>query len=569
MKRISSVFIFIILLVFGSVTFAESQYNIPLGKGEELLLERELQDGSIEVFLEINGEHYRKLFKKNQIEGHITGNGAYKLVSDEIVPQRGKGLMTSIGPEDKDAEERVRRYIDKHRLSSARLPESIDYSYSPHLPNVGDQGYNNSCVGWATGYYLRTYQQSKDLGWNVKDYYGFNNPERVFSPSFIYNQIYLGEDQGAYYNDAYRLLQNQGAASLEEFPVIEGDYRTQPSREIIKKAYPHRIKDFVSMNVENHSSREKRQMLKEYLRIGELPVIGMFTGYEFSFPHYYNDEYFVTTEEYLGKVGGHALVIVGYDDNIITPEGVGAFKIINSWGEHWGDAGYAYVTYEALDEHIYTMGYSIDLENNERPLGEVEDIVTEQISNNSIKYTWENDFNAKGYRIYDEDHNIIQKISGVNEYVENIENINSPKIITRYIQAFNDIYQGELTEIKINIEDEKNEETDKENNKIEYNRKTSKIIESKDNESVDKIWNIKFNKNIKDGEYLKENIFVVDENNYTEDIDISFENNLDLLKIIPVDNYEPGKIYTIVIKNVQDIEGGVLKQNTIMDFNVR
>lgn len=51
-------------------------------------------------------------------------------------------------------------------------------------------------------------------------------------------------------------------------------------------------------------------------------------------------------------VGGHAIVIVGYDDTIVIQNGVGgpkttgAFLIRNSWGTSWGSAGYGYLPYE-------------------------------------------------------------------------------------------------------------------------------------------------------------------------------------------------------------------------------
>jgi C1A family cysteine protease len=50
-------------------------------------------------------------------------------------------------------------------------------------------------------------------------------------------------------------------------------------------------------------------------------------------------------------VGGHALMIVGYDDEreclpIGTPKG--AFLIRNSWGTEWGDKGYGWLPYEYL-----------------------------------------------------------------------------------------------------------------------------------------------------------------------------------------------------------------------------
>lgn len=40
--------------------------------------------------------------------------------------------------------------------------------------------------------------------------------------------------------------------------------------------------------------------------------------------------------------GGHAMAIVGFDDNIQ------AFKVQNSWGKSWGENGYIYVAYDAM-----------------------------------------------------------------------------------------------------------------------------------------------------------------------------------------------------------------------------
>jgi C1A family cysteine protease len=50
--------------------------------------------------------------------------------------------------------------------------------------------------------------------------------------------------------------------------------------------------------------------------------------------------------------GGHAVMIVGYDDTMVIQNGVGgpkttgAFLIRNSWGTSWGNSGYGYLPYE-------------------------------------------------------------------------------------------------------------------------------------------------------------------------------------------------------------------------------
>jgi C1A family cysteine protease len=51
-------------------------------------------------------------------------------------------------------------------------------------------------------------------------------------------------------------------------------------------------------------------------------------------------------------LGGHAVVAVGYDDNLkiknidCDRETKGALLIRNSWGINWGEAGYGWLPYE-------------------------------------------------------------------------------------------------------------------------------------------------------------------------------------------------------------------------------
>jgi hypothetical protein len=53
--------------------------------------------------------------------------------------------------------------------------------------------------------------------------------------------------------------------------------------------------------------------------------------------------------------GGHAVEIIGYDDNIPTSTGTGAWIAKNSWGTGWGEEGFFWIAYNDSDIGIYSM----------------------------------------------------------------------------------------------------------------------------------------------------------------------------------------------------------------------
>lgn len=442
MRRYYGLFIAICVLVLCYVPFHSSAMD--KGSMDVILDERIIDENLKDVFVQnATGEYFRILFENI--------DGTWVEIGRESIVLRKTGLLDTNSNLTKDSslDKAIKNKLGIMGLNSTDLPSSVDYADSPYLPTVGEQ-FENSCVGWSVGYYLRTYQQAQDLGWNVKEN-GQIIEEHVFSSAFIYNQINEGVDEGSTLEDAGELLETVGAATLADFPYVAGDYLTQPSPKAIDAASPHKIRDWKILYTPNDSKEYVIRKTKEYLNTGDLPIIGIKVGFKWHYPMEQDGQSIITTEEY--PMYGHAVAVVGYDNNIETPEGYGAFKIVNSWGTEWGDDGFAYLSYDALYNNM-TAGYAYTDLVNGPVLGDLTDGTSKVISPTQVKYTWTATDNAEGYKILDESYRVIANVY-TNEYVESFS---KPQKVTRYIQAFNSLSSSNLLKIEADtvtvIEDE-------------------------------------------------------------------------------------------------------------------
>lgn len=224
------------------------------------------------------------------------------------------------------------------RLQALALPAAADWSAG--LPAPGDQRDQGSCVGWATGYAYKTYQESVERAWGV------DVPAHQFSPAYIYNQIGLGRYGGAYIADAFDLLVKQGCDTLDSFPYDDDDWVTQPTAAQRQRAGQFRALRWATIAYGGWSEPLDVELIKAALQVGPV-VIGTWvywgTGWDLSGDIDRRD-----VGPFAPRAGGHAVCVVGYDDAHPTGDGPGAFRFINSWGTGWGHDGYGWMSYEYM-----------------------------------------------------------------------------------------------------------------------------------------------------------------------------------------------------------------------------
>ena len=211
---------------------------------------------------------------------------------------------------------------------------SIDLSAD--LPPIKSQGGQGSCVAWATGYYYKTYQEWQEHGWDL------SQEAYQFSPAFIYNQINGGSDNGSYISDAFKLLCDNGCATWAAMPYDDTQYTNLPDENVYLSALSYRSVEVFSIDLNYQMSDLKNLLLNGNIAVLAISIYDHF--YDIS---NYDYTYCVNTM-YGERQGGHAITICGFDDDRVTADGTGAFKIANSWGSWWGDNGYFWMSYEAV-----------------------------------------------------------------------------------------------------------------------------------------------------------------------------------------------------------------------------
>ena len=224
-------------------------------------------------------------------------------------------------------------------LSSQNLPSKVDLT--DNLPPIGNQGQYGTCVAWAVAYNCRTFLYSKQKGLSKS---ALKNASNQFSPKDLFWSIddsYKGSGcNGTNFEYAFDVMISRGVATQSDVPYTNLGNCTKNTSAGSATAGNYKIKSFRQIKVD-------KQTIKEYLANGQLVVFGAQLGDEFMNANS-SSVLYSQTYGYTGQHAYHAMVCSGYDD---SKGSNGAFRVVNSWGENWGDDGYIWV-----DENFFVGG---------------------------------------------------------------------------------------------------------------------------------------------------------------------------------------------------------------------
>lgn len=247
---------------------------------------------------------------------------------------------------------------DRDYISTAAIPMDIKLpdrvSCRPEVKYVRHQGVFGTCVGFG-GAAVK----------NIHEVIDNNLPDGGMSPLYLYSRCKqldgIPTTEGTYIRIAMKALQ-EGMLPEKDMPyMMLTNIKRLPrvTADHLQKALPYRISSYAQV------PRGDIEAVKQALFTqGPIMTCVMVTT-SFNQPD---------SSKFIGPMNGgkrglHCITAVGYDDKMTaTVAGkkyTGFVEVQNSWGEGWGDSGFAFIPYEVFTDtnFLYETWASIDYKN--------------------------------------------------------------------------------------------------------------------------------------------------------------------------------------------------------------
>ena len=243
----------------------------------------------------------------------------------------------------------------------ALLPPSVDLSETIYFPEIGDQGGLGACVAFATTYYQYSYEVNRLNGITSE------SQRVVYSPKWTFNILSGGTNEAIDKTYVYSLLESIGALKNEDFTYNGVDYTSLPTGMEAEKieALKTRLESVGTLSLPSSgtfitsASDTDLYGIKSALNDGKVLTVSTMFSFNIKYGYGIYDDQHIAYRCFTPEGNsGHAITVVGYDDNIscdVNGNGIieecekGAFKIANSWGTDYANDGYIWILYDAIN----------------------------------------------------------------------------------------------------------------------------------------------------------------------------------------------------------------------------
>ncbi len=189
-----------------------------------------------------------------------------------------------------------------------------------------------SCVANATCSALELMGTREKININLSRLFVYYNVREPYPG--LHNQ-----DRGAYLRDGFKTCKNQGVCTEETWDYIESKVHTKPSSDAYREALQNKVIEYRRVEVYGND-------IKKAIIDGFPVTIGIMLGRSFGYIRGTIESH---NYQKIGPGnetwGGHAMLVVGYDDELNG----GSFIIENSWSSSWGDRGFCAIKYSVLE----------------------------------------------------------------------------------------------------------------------------------------------------------------------------------------------------------------------------
>ena len=183
----------------------------------------------------------------------------------------------------------------------------------------------------------------------------FVNPGGPYSRLALYYQDRVLEgtvdqDSGAFLRDAIKVLSTQGVGLEEHWPYDVTKFKEAPPEIEVKEALQNKITKYLSLS--DGSGVQYKQCLADGFPF--MIGIQIFESFESDSVAQTGIVPMPNSDEKC--LGGHAVVVIGYDDNFKTglfSHKEPHYEVRNSWGTEWGDHGHFWIPAKYIEDTLF------------------------------------------------------------------------------------------------------------------------------------------------------------------------------------------------------------------------